>query len=260
MQGRKHHVASKCRLDGDLRRLEVAHLTDHDDVRVLAKERPQRRSEVQADLLAHLDLVDPHEVELDGILGGGDVLAGRVELRERGIECGRLARTRRAGDQYHPVRLMDALHEVVQLLLLESELGHVELQVRLVEEPKYDLLAEQRREYGDPIVHLLIAAHLQLDATVLWQTSLCDVELRHDLDARRERVAELAGRLHDFVQYAVDPVANTELPLVRLDVDVRCQLLDGIGQNQVDELDDGRVLGRLLQLGEVDVLGIDEVS
>jgi len=35
-------------------------------------------------------------------------------------------------------------------------------------------------------------------------------------------------------------------------VDVRGPLLDGVGQDQVDQLDDRRVLGRLPQLGDID--------
>ena len=61
-------------LDRDLRGLEVANLADHDDVGVLTQEGAQGRGEVQADVVVHLDLVDPGEIELDGILGGGEVL------------------------------------------------------------------------------------------------------------------------------------------------------------------------------------------
>ena len=68
-------------LTADLRGLEVADLADHDDVRVLAQEGAQRRGEVEPDVLVHLHLVDAGEVELHGILGGGDV---RVDLFSSG--------------------------------------------------------------------------------------------------------------------------------------------------------------------------------
>ena len=221
VQGREHHVAGERGLDGDLRGLEVANLTDHDDVGVLTQEGAQRRGEVQADVLVHLDLVDAAEVELDGILGGGEVLADLVELRERRVERGRLTRTGGPGDQHHAEGLVDRLLEVVELRLLEAELGHVELQVRLVEETQHDLLAEERRQDGDAEVHLAAPPDLQLDAAVLGQAALGDVELRHDLDARGDRVLELHRRLHDLVEHAVDAVADAERLLVGLDVDVR---------------------------------------
>jgi hypothetical protein len=39
---------------------------------------------------------------------------------------------------------VDAILEDLELPRLEAELGHVELQIRLVEEAEYDLLAEER--------------------------------------------------------------------------------------------------------------------
>ena len=50
----------------------------------------------------------------------------------------------------------------VELLLLEAQLGHVELQVRLVEETQDDLLAEEGRQDRDPEVHLLAAPSFSL--------------------------------------------------------------------------------------------------
>ncbi len=138
--------------------------------------------------------------------------------------------------------------------LLEAELGHVELQVRLVEEAQHDLLAEERRQRRDAEVHLLAASHLQLDAAVLRQAPLGDVQLRHDLEPRRDRVAQLHRRLHHLVEHAVDAVADAEFLLVRLDVDVRRVALDGVGEDQVHELDDRRVLGLARQLADVDVV------
>ena len=49
VQRREHEVAGERRLDGDLRRLEVADFADEDDVGVLAQEAAQRGGEVEAD-------------------------------------------------------------------------------------------------------------------------------------------------------------------------------------------------------------------
>ena len=64
---------------------------------------------------------------------------------------------------------MDRFLEVVELSLLEAQLGHVELQIALVEETQHDLLAEERRQHGNTKVHLAATAHLQLDASILRQ-------------------------------------------------------------------------------------------
>ena len=62
------------------------------------------------------------------------------------------------------------------------------------------------------------------------------------------------GRVHDLVQHAVDAVAHAQSLLVGLDVDVRCAAAQRVGENQVDQLDDGSFAGRLAQGLEVDVL------
>jgi hypothetical protein len=123
---------------------------------------------------------------------------------------------------------VDGPLEVLERLLIEAELRHVELQVRLVEEPHDDLLAPDRGQDGDAEVHLLALAELQLDAAVLREPALGDVELAHDLDAARDGVLQLERRLHLLDEHAVDAVADAELLLVGLDVDVAGALLDRV--------------------------------
>ena len=77
-----------------------------------------------------------------------------VELRERRIQGGGLSRTGGPRDQHHSERLVDRALEVLELVFLEAELRHVELEVRLVEEPHHDLLAEEGRADRDAEVHL----------------------------------------------------------------------------------------------------------
>ena len=145
------------------------------------------------------------------------------------------------------------LSKSVRACGLEAQLGHVELEVALVQEAQDHFLAEQGGKGGDPVIHLP-AAHLDLDAAVLGQPPLGDVQLGHDLDPGGDGGLEAGRRLHDLVQDAVDAVADPEGLLVRLDVDVRGPLLDGVGEDQVHQLDDRGILGRLPQLGDVDVV------
>ena len=261
VQRRQHEVAGQRRLDGDFRGFEVADFADQDDVRVLAQERAQRRGEVQADVLADLHLVDADQVELDRVLGGHDVGFHRVDLRDGRIERVGLAAAGRPGDQHHAPRLGDGVLELGQRLGLEAELRHVEHQLVLVEETKDDLFAEQRRQARDAEVDFLgraVDGEADLDAAVLRQPLFRDVELRHDLDARGDRVAELHRRRHDVVEDAVDAEPDAELLLVRLDVDVAGALLDRRHQHQVDEPDDRRLAALLLERGDVDLLELLE--
>ena len=108
VQGREHQVTG---LGGGQRHrdgLQVAHLADQDDVRVLPQHVPQGVGEGLG-VLAHLALVDDAalvlEEELDRVLDGHDVaVAGAVgEVHHRG-ERGRLARAGRAGDQHQAAR------------------------------------------------------------------------------------------------------------------------------------------------------------
>jgi len=104
---------------------------------------------------------------------------------------------------------------------------------------------------GDAEVDLDLFAFqrgLDLDAAVLGQSFLGDVQLGHDLDAGGERVLEFHGRSHDIVKHAVDPEPDPEVFFVWLDVDIGGRALDGVGDEQVHQLDDGRFLAGALKL------------
>ena len=85
-----------------------------------------------------------------------------------------------------------------------------------------------------------VVREANLDAAVLGQPLFRDVELRHDLDARRDGIPELHRRGHDVVEQPVDAVPDPQLLLVRFDVDVARTLLDGRHQQHVHQLDDRR--------------------
>ncbi len=151
---------------------------------------------------------------------------------------------------------MDGPLEVAQGLRVEPELRHVELEVRLVEEAEDDLLAPQSRQDAHAKVHLASLAELQLDASVLREAALGDVELAHDLEAAGDRVLQLERRRHLVDEHAVDAVADAELLLVGLAVDVARALLDGVEQDHVDEPNNGRILARLLELHQVELFAL----
>ena len=101
-----------------------------------------------------------------------------------------------------------------------------------------------------------LVAEADLDAAVLRQALLGDVELRHDLDARGDRVAHLQRRRHHVVEDAVDAVADPVFLLVGLDVDVAGALGDRRHQDDVHELDDRRLLALAGQRLGADLLEV----
>ena len=104
-------------------------------------------------------------------------------------------------------------------------------------------LAPRAGHGGDADVDVL-AAEADADAAVHREALLGDVEVGHDLDAGDDRALEavqLRRHVH-LVQHAVDAVADAQLRLLRLDVDVRRALAIGLGDDPVHELDDGGLL------------------
>ena len=89
---------------------------------------------------------------------------------------------------------------------------------------------------------------------VLRDPALGDVDVGHDLQPADDAGLDRLRRAHDLVQHAVDAEPDPQVVLGRLEVDVGGAVLDRLGDEQVDELDDRRVLDDLLDLGEVVLL------
>ena len=82
------------------------------------------------------------------------------------------------------------------------------------------------------------------DAPVLRQAALGDVQVGHDLEARNHRQGQVLGRRRHFVEGAVHAVADLELVLEGLEVNVAGAVLHGLEQDEVDEPDDRRLVGQ----------------
>ena len=156
---------------------------------------------------------------------------------------------------------------------MEAEVGEGEAGLGLVQDPHDDLLAVDGRQRRHPEVDPL-AGDVQGDAAVLGDATLGDVDVGHDLEAADHPALDGAGRVHDLVEHAVDPEADAQVGLGRLDVDVRRPVGHRLGDQQVDELDDRGVLdglpgdalvfvvGQLLggDLGHLVDLGVEAVE
>ena len=196
----------------------------------------------------------PAELIFDRVLDGDDLVFRGLDLGERRVERRGLARAGRPGDEHHAVRLLDELAELDQHLVIEAEDVEAEvLELRvhrlLVEDSDDAIFAVRGRDDRDAEVDGA-AGQAQLEAAVLRDALLGDVELRHDLDAGDDRgVMALVDRIERLVEHAVDAVLDDDFVVAGLDVNVRGPALDGVEDDRVDELDDRR---RLLLRDRVD--------
>jgi hypothetical protein len=104
MDRREDHVPRLRRFQRRVDGLQVAHLADHDDVRILAQggvERVGEGGRIRADLALRDDALVVCEHEFDGVLDRDDLrLADLVDLFDHGRECGGLAHASGARDQH----------------------------------------------------------------------------------------------------------------------------------------------------------------
>ena len=267
VDGAEDKVAGERGANGDLGGVEVADFADHDDVGVLAQHVAQGAGEGEADLGAHLHLVDAGHLVFDRVLDRDDAQIGRVDLAEKGVERGRLARAGGTGDEDDAVRVVEHADDHGLLLGVHAQPVHGERLLLLVQEAQAHALGVDGGDGGDADVERA-ADGLEVDAAVLRQAALGDVEARHDLEARDDGVLEaqqIFRQRHGHKQ-AVDAVADAELAFLRLEVDVGGGVRDGLADDVAHEAHHGGVLVdhfigalRILDRGEI-LTGILEAA
>ncbi len=253
VQRGENHVAGERCLHGDLRRFLVANFADEHDVRIVTQNRAQPAREGQPGLFGHLNLVDPLELIFDRVLDRDDLADRVVDLVQRGVERRRLAAAGRAGDEHDAVRHLE--HAVEELALAR---GHAE-PARARARPAS--CRSRRITTASPCSIGMIETRMStsLAFTRILMRPSCGtrfsamLRLLRDLDARNDRRLEaldLRGHRH-FLQQAVDAVADAQLVLERLDVNVRRAQRNRVAEHLVDEADDRRVLRRLVEIAVV---------
>src|SRR6266849_1716920 len=256
VERRENEMAGECRLNGNLRGFEIAHLADHDDVRIVPKKRAQNVGEGQVDLRLDLDLIDALELILDRLLDGEYLLFRGVEAKQTRIERRRLAASRRAGDEEDALRPVEEIEKDLERVRPEPKDSEILDEVGAVEDAHRHALAVERRDGGDAQI-IVLPADGDPDAAVLRQAALGDVELRHDLDARDDGGAQPGRRRRALTQEAVDPVANDEAVVEGFDMDVGRTAFDAARDQEIDETDDRGLARQVAQT--VDVLVGDVV-
>ena len=177
--------------------------------------RPKR----QVDLLLHLHLVDPRQAVLDRVLDGDDLVLGRVDLLQRGVQRGGLAAAGGPGHQDHPAGPVDDIAHARQNPGRHAQAVQGQQPGALIEQAHHHRLAVLHRHGRDAHVDLGVA-HLDVEAAVLRQALLGDVQPGHQLQAQHQRRGDLGIGLGLHVQHAVDAEADDQPGLLRLDVDV----------------------------------------
>ncbi len=129
----------------------------------------------------------------------------------------------------------------------KSQRVEVKIDRRAVEHAQHDGFAELRRQRGHAEVNRAVG-HVITDATVLRQPPLGNVQVRHDFDARNHRQRQVLRRRRHFVKRAVHAVTDAKFVFKRFEMNVARAVLDGLKQDQVHELHDGRLVGQTFGL------------
>ena len=119
VHGGEHQVPGERRLDGDLGGLRVADLADQDLVRVVAQDGAQPPAKVRPFFSLTGIWVTPRSWYSTGS-SMVMILSSGVDLVERGVERGGLARAGGAGDQHHAVGLPDVSAQPLQIVGREA--------------------------------------------------------------------------------------------------------------------------------------------
>src|SRR5213592_2764259 len=106
VDGGENEVSRERGLHGDIGRLRVAYLAHHDLVGIVPQDGAQPARESEALLLVDRDLQHAGELVFHRVLDRDDLVLAVVDLRDGGVERGRLAAAGGPGDEQHPVGLV----------------------------------------------------------------------------------------------------------------------------------------------------------
>src|ERR1035441_9707332 len=169
----------------------------------------------------------------DGIFDGDDFLIGQIDAFEGGIEGGGFAAAGGAGDEEDAVGEAGEMLHALQHVVVEAEAAEVvEIAGGAIEEAHDDALAVEGGQGGNAEVDFA-ADDFDLDAAILGEAALGNIELGHELEAADDGGLELAGRRLLIEEHAIDAEADAEFLFEGLDVNIAGAGLDEIGRAQV---------------------------
>src|SRR5215471_14030935 len=118
--------------NGCARGLHIAHLADHDYIRVLAQNGAQAVNEIQSDRRLDLHLVDARQLVFDRVLDREHLALDRVEELQGGVEGRGLAAAGRAADEDNTVRQDEKPVYDIGGAIIEAERRKREIDLLLV--------------------------------------------------------------------------------------------------------------------------------
>ena len=150
------------------------------------------------------------------------------------------------------MRQLDQLAKLGVEMRLHAQLAELEFHGPLVQQTHDDSFAMDHGDHGDADIDLA-TARAELDAAVLRQPPLGNVQPRHDLQAAdNSRLEAVDLRRHGLgMQHAVDAIADPQAGLLRFKVHVAGPQLDRLQQDLVDQSHHGGLLGHLREFGIV---------
>ena len=166
VDSRQDKVAGEAGLHGDLRSLRIAHLADHDDVRILPQDSAQTGGKCHSHLGVDLRLADTFNGVFDGVLDGEDIPAAIVEEAQASVKRGGLAGARRAGHQNNPIRFAQGRAESGSRGGRHTEIVELKPGPVPVQQAQHDAFARLRGQGRDAHIKRAVADG-ERDAAVL---------------------------------------------------------------------------------------------
>ncbi len=197
-----------------------------------------------------MHLIAEFQLIFDGIFDGADVALVGFHFAQGRVQCRAFARTGGPGDQQNAVGQRDLFAELLADIGFHAGLVEAPEDRGAVQEPHDDLFAVAGGQDRDAQVDGA-AAHADGDLAILGNAPLGNVEIGHDLHARDEGRVHLVGDLPHVEEHAVDPVADLGVFFLGLDMNVAGALAEGVGQQEIDILDDGRFAGGFFEVAEI---------
>ena len=148
VQGAHEHPARHRCVGGAACRLAVTDFTEHQVIRIQPQDGLEPRGKSQAVLVVDLHLRNAVDLVFDGVLDRDDVARPHAQFVEHGVERGRLAAARRAGDQEHPADRAEPLLDVMLVILVHAQMIDALLDALGVEQADGDLFAFEARRNG----------------------------------------------------------------------------------------------------------------